>query len=74
MVTNKKPQVMFDFMFPADSYQIIKIDKQFNDFKTPGSLQGLYFSGIFNVELHPDSATTIVNDINLNRLKVYFTN
>ena len=38
MVANKKPQVLFDFIFPANSYQIIKIDKIFDEFVEPGSL------------------------------------
>ena len=49
---------------------MIKLNKQYDEQTAPGSSAGIYFDGVFP----PPANATVVNLINLDMLKVYFTN
>ena len=65
--------VLLEKDFPPDSYLIIKVTKDYNEDSAPGSLAGLYFDGVFT-QAYFDPHATVLNMINLDVLKVYFTN
>ena len=68
----KQSSTLYDLHFEPDSFQVIKINKLYDEQHAPGSLAGLYFKGVFD-QPTPANAT-LVNMINLDMLKVYFTN
>ena len=68
------PVTLFDALFMPNSYQILHV---FDD-QSVIEKAALYFSGIFNVHKHdqlgePEDDPRIINLIDLNVLKVYFS-
>lgn len=69
-IVNKKPVTLLNFLFMPNQYIIVKVKNEQDLIDAH-----LYFSGIFDTHKHepiPDDPR-IVNQIDLNQLKVYFS-